>query len=322
MLTIHDRRAVAVALLLALTLLTAAISVPAAPPAPPLNLKSQSPDGVGPAPETTADETAPGPSIAAYRGLASWVDMYDGDIYRHPVAAVQEMADREVRTLFIETANFHRPAPGRNAIYREGVVSTLVEAAHARGIRTVAWYLPSFENPDRDYRRSMAAIRFRTANGQRFDSFSLDIEYDAVRDLARRNRRLDVLSQRISQSVAPDYPLGAIVPEAGALYWVDFPYATVARHYDVVLPMAYFTFRTQGRGGAERFISANIDAIRDQAPGVPIHVIGGVSNDASAPEVRGFVDAAIATGVAGASLYAYGGTTDGHWRHLARITRD
>jgi hypothetical protein len=260
---------------------------------------------------------APLDRLAAYRGLATWTDIYDTKIYERPVASVRKMHAQGVRTLFLETANYRIDTP----IFRPDVVATVIEAAHRRGMNVVAWYLPSFTNIDRDYRRSMAAIRFRTPNGHRFDGFAMDIESDVVRDLAVRNKRMNRLSKRVRAAVGPDYPLGAIVPEADAKYWHNFPYKTVARHYDVFLPMAYYTFRTSGSTGVTRWMRRNVRAIREATgdPRVPIHLIGGLSKDTTLAELRAFVDVAVGRKVMGASVYEFETTTKKQWSVLQRL---
>ena len=324
----HDHRlALAVAILLALTLLPAAaapnraivagdVPPPHKPTAPAEPSKEPDPD---PDPEP---DPKPTPDLSAYRGLASWIDMYD-DTYSDPEGTVAKMKAEGVRTLFVETANFHRPQDWRLDIFRARKVERFIHAAHANDMQVVGWYLPSFQNPRRDYRRTMAAIRFRTGKGQRFDGFSLDIEYHGERNLSVRNARLRDLSRRLDAAVPDTYALGAIVPEAHASYWRRFPYDVVARHYDVVLPMAYHTFRTSGWNGVHRFMRDNIQEIREETGdwNMPVHAIGGLSADANLQEVKSFVDASIEKRAIGASLYSFPGMQQRQWKALRRINR-
>src|SRR5206468_2176981 len=127
----------------------------------------------------------------------------------------------------------------------------LVDAAHAAGLRVVAWYLPTLLYPARDLRRVLAALHFTTPAGGRFDSFALDIEASDVRTVSLRNARLAVLAAALRAAAGPAYPLGAIVPSAVGMelhpkYWPDFPYAQLRQSFDVFLPMAYFTYRVKG----------------------------------------------------------------------------
>lgn len=263
----------------------------------------------------------PSASIEAYRGLGSWIDIYDA-AWAHPAASVREMARRGVRTLYLQTSNFSR---GQPFVHRDGVEAFL-DAAEGSGVRVVAWYLPGFRDVALDARRSVAAIRFRTPNGNGFDSFALDIESPEVRRPAARSARLLRLSVRIRRAAGPGYPLGAIVPSPRALryntwYWPRFPFGRLAGVYDVFLPMTYFTWRVSGERGAHWYTAQNIDIIRDEVGdrSVPIHVIGGIGGEATPAETNGFVRAVRERGVLGASWYTFPLTTEGDWRALSRI---
>src|SRR5207244_11943246 len=161
-----------------------------------------------------------------------------------PAAAVRT---RGVRTPYLETSNSNRAAD----LVRPAALGRLVDAAHARGLRVVAWYLPTLVRPARDLRRSLAALRFRTQTGRSFDSFALDIESSAVRAPPVRTARLLDLSRRLRAAVGPSYALGAIIPSPRGMqllpkYWPGFPYSDLYRVYDVFLPMAYFIYRAPG----------------------------------------------------------------------------
>ncbi len=257
--------------------------------------------------------------IAPYRGLGTWVDMYDAGPWAHPRRVVRMMDARGVDTLFVETANYHKPR--RTPMFRPAAMAKMVEEAHRRDMHVVAWYVPSFDRLERDFKRSMAALRFVTPSGERFDSFALDIEATVVRDIPTRNRRAIALSERLRERVGSDYALGAIVPEARALYWPDFPYKALARSYDAFLPMAYFSYRTSGYGGVYDFIEANIRAIRQETgrSRVPVHVIGGIAEDSTPREVKALVDAARAKGAVGTSLYDFPTTSASQWEKLQKV---
>jgi hypothetical protein len=264
------------------------------------------------------------PNLAAYRGLASWVDLFDGKAFKNPPAVVTSMKFRGARTLFLETANYHTAGD----VGRPKAIGTFIDAAHAAGIKVVAWYLPGLDNPSRDLRRSLAAIRFRSSTGQRFDSFSLDIEASIVRRVALRNTRLLNLSAAIRRAVGPSYALGAIIPsprgmQLNAAYWPGFPYAQLADVYDVFLPMGYFTFHTRTARGAYDFTIRNVTIVRRSTgdPLVPIHMIGGVANASTTAQVRSFVQAVRACGVSGASMYDFSTTTPLQWPTLTPISR-
>lgn len=268
--------------------------------------------------------TVAAPSVAAYRGLGAWVDLYDTWSWRHPAAAVRDMSDHHVRTLFLETSNYGWPT----GLAQPRAVSAFIGACHARGMRIVAWYLPDFLRSLKDYRRSMTAISFRTPGGQGFDSFGLDIEASIVKPAGVRTHRLIVLSQRLRTAAGASYPLGAIIPSPVGMtmatsYWPGFPYARLAELYDVMVPMGYYSYHGRGATHAYQETLGNVAIIREQTgdPSVPIHVIGGLAENSSGLETQAFVRATRETGVIGASLYDWAGSNAADWAAL-RTVRD
>jgi hypothetical protein len=266
-----------------------------------------------PAAEGAKRDTSP------YAGLGTWVDIFATTSWANPQRAVDEMAERGVRTLYLETGNYSQTV---DLVRPEGLAA-FVTAAHAAGLRVVAWYLPGLDNPRRDLRRALAAIRFRTATGERFDSFALDIEASLVRSVALRNRRLLQLSQQLRTAAGPSYPLGAIIPSAVGMsfhprYWPAFPYLALARTYDVFLPMAYSTYRVHGSAATFGYVATSVAAIRAAVgdAGVQIHVIGGLSGGMGPAEAAGFLDAVAACAAAGYSLYEFPTTRLSAWNLL------
>ena len=250
--------------------------------------------------------------VRPYRGLGAWVDIYDEPAWEHPVRAAIGLRRRGVRTLYLETCHFNCPHP----IHRPTRLAGLLRAAHAQGIDVVAWYLPGFVRPRRDLQRSLAAIRFRTVDGHRFDSFALDIESLELR-VGVRNRRVVGLSRRIRERVGPHYGLGAITPP-WFFAWRPFPYRALSRHYDVFMPMNYFTVRAHGAADARIHTRRNIRLIRRETgnPETAIHDIGGLAEDLEPKEVRALVRTDRREGVVGTSLYDSFTTDSRGWRRL------
>jgi hypothetical protein len=262
------------------------------------------------------------PHIMMYRGLGTWVDMYDARAWDDPAAAAQDMLSHGVRTLYLETSNYH----WSTAINRPAAVNGLIRECHARDIKVVAWYLPGFTKPSLDYARSMAAVRYRTPDGQKFDSFALDIEASLVKSISTRNSRLKTLSAKIREAVGKDYPLGAIIPSpAGmaknATYWPRFPYKAVAAVYNVIVPMGYYTYHGDGYANAYNDTRANVLIIRTQTgrASIPIHVIAGDAAKSSASETLAYVRALRETGCIGGSMYDWATTSAASWSALVNV---
>jgi hypothetical protein len=261
----------------------------------------------------TASPPAAAGSIRPYRGVGTWIDIYDDRAWDYPVRTAAALAARGVRTIYLQTCHFNCP----EALYRPGAMGRLLDAAHVRGIRVVAWYLPGLERPKRDLQRTMAAVRFTTPGGQRFDSFALDIEAMGVARVSVRNRRLVELSRDIRERVGAGYSLGAITPP-WFYSWHPFPYRALAGTYDVFLPMNYFTVRARGPSAARAHTARNIQMIRRQTGDldVAIHDIGGLAEDLGGREVRAVVRTDRRYGVIGTSLYDAFTSGPAAWRQL------
>lgn len=265
-----------------------------------------------------------GASLEAYRGLASWVDIYDDKAWADPVAAVRDMAGHGTRTLFLETSN----AKSSFSLKDPPALRTFIKEAHARGMLVVAWYRPDIGSGPVDYQRSVDAIRYKSPDGQTFDGFALDIETSRIKSVAERNRALETLSRQIRRAAGPSYALGAIIPSPTGLarpgsYWGDFPYTMLAGVYDVMVPMSYYTWHGSGASAAYDDTVSNVRILRAQkgCAKIPIHLIGGLADGSSSAEVEAFVRASNTTGCIGAGLYSWPDMTSAQWKELRAVRR-
>ena len=274
------------------------------------------------APEAAEPLVRPNPVTDPFEGLGVWVDIYDAEAWNDPAGAVETMVANGVRTVYLQSSNADRIGP---FVFR-AETAAFIEAAHDRDVQVVAWYLPHLTDLPVDRARTRAAITFTTPRGDRFDGFALDIESAAVRDPARRTQRLVDLSTRLRAVAGDRYPLGAIVPSPVRLvddlaFWPGFPWGDLARTYDAVLPMTYYTFRVHGPAEAYSYVTQAVEEIRAGVGShdVPIHVIGGLARDATGPETIAFARAVRETGVIGGSYYTLPFVTEEQWRILGRM---
>jgi hypothetical protein len=276
------------------------------------------------APAVASAAATPTPSTVAYKGLGAWIDIWDAEAFEHPEATVKDLAGHGVKTIFIETSNTDRTY----AIIRPDRMRRIIRAAHARKMKVVAWYLPTFEHTTRDYGRIAKALAFRTSDGQRFDGFALDIESSKVKPASTRNARLLSLSRKIRAKAGPKYPLGAIIPspvgiQTNKKYWPGFPYGELAAIYDAFVPMSYFTYHGDGADAAYLDTANNVAIFRAQSgcASETLHLAGGIASKSSAAEVAAFVRAAEETSVVGVSLYDWASMKQSHWDALAQFRR-
>ncbi|MGH3004126.1 MAG: hypothetical protein ACRDM1_15925 [Gaiellaceae bacterium] len=257
------------------------------------------------------------PSLEAYSGSGSWVSIYDTAAWRHPEQVVRTLASHRIHTLFLETSNYRQTVD----IVRPRAVGRFLDAARAARIAVVGWYLPSLANVRRDLRRAVAATDFRSAHGARFDSVALDIEATKVHPIVRRSDRAVQLAAALRRAVPSDYPLGAItIAPVGASrsFWPGYPFRRLAPSVDVILPMAYFTYRADGAANVSSYTAANLHLIRSRIGSAtfPIHPIGGEADKVTRPELAAFLHVAACEAV-GLSLWEYGEMKPRDWSALA-----
>jgi hypothetical protein len=256
--------------------------------------------------------------LSAFAGLSTWVDVYDVEWTPEQQVQVAHMAG--VDTIFVQSARY----ASEHDIDDAARLGALIDAAHARGIKVMTWYIPDFLDPARDLRRSQAAIAFTSPNGNRPDAFGLDIELDAEPDIAVRNARLLELSAALRAWTGPDYPMAAIVLpplqlDLNGTWWPDFPYAELRPYYDVYIPMSYSSYRGTD---AEKTYSWNLEnilqtRIRAGDPDLPIHMAGGIADNL--PEVGAYVQAVADGRVLGAGLYDLHTTRSSAWGPLQAL---
>ncbi len=263
--------------------------------------------------------------LSAFRGLGTWVDGYDfaRELTSSPAvtaATVATMHGRGVRTIYLQAA---KDTPRTTAsLLSPDRLGAILLAAHARGMKVVAWYLPTFDRPTHDWRRLDAIMQFKV-RGHHFDGVGLDIESTKV-PVATRNARLVALSKAVQARTW--LPVAAIVlpPVLTEVvhpgYWGgSFPWQALRTSYDVWVPMSYYTaysrwptWRDAGRSTTEdvRRIRAHLGAR------VPVHCAGGLAGASTATDLRRFGAACRAEGGLGTSSYDWATTPGWAWAPL------
>lgn len=264
-----------------------------------------------------------GSGLEAYRGLATWIDVYDyaptyqaGD-QPPPLtpAVVRGMAATGIRTLFLQTAG----ARTSGSLEQPELLGRFLSEAHGAGLRVVGWYVPTFADVEADLDRLLAAARFR-AGTHRFDGLAVDVEAtQAVADPGARNDRLLDLSRRLRDALGPDQTLGAIVPppilldDVNPELWPSFPWTQLHELYDVWMPMSYWTLRSPPHADAARYTAENIRRLRRAVgdPDAAVHVLGGLGDHATEEDYRRFLETAHRELALGLSIYDYRTTPAG-----------
>src|SRR5205809_404603 len=84
---------------------------------------------------TPTPTSSAAPSLQAYRGLGTWVSVYSRSTLAYPVASAAAMKADGVQTLYLETSNWRQHVD----VVRPATMGAMIEAAHAQGIKVVAW---------------------------------------------------------------------------------------------------------------------------------------------------------------------------------------
>ena len=260
---------------------------------------------------------------AAFRGLATWIDVYDwSDTYTNgkPTVGpddVDAMVAAGVQTLYVQTARQDTP----DEVLEPDKLQAIIARARARGLTVVTWVLPGLEDLDLDMRHLHAAAALG-------DALGVDIESTKVDDVAERNRRVVQLSSDLRASL-PKTPIAAIVLPPVVLevvnpaYWPDFPWRDIAPFYDVWMPMSYWTNRSVSSGyrDAYKYTTENIVRLRNNLgqQDALVHAAGGIGDQTTAADIDGFVQACAEQKCIGGGIYDWHTTAAALWPSLDRL---
>lgn len=259
---------------------------PGAGPVPPKPL----------APPAVADADLPRPlpagrkaaSLDAVAGKGIWVTNFKQTPVDVPRVVARARA-AGARSIWIRTG-------GRQGYYGDRFLPALVPAAHAAGLRVVAWDFPFLSDPVAD------AERARRAYADGIDAFSPDIETAAEGTYATARRVELYLS--LVRSYAGRLPVLATVPRPTPRRWKSFPYKAFVPYADVFVPMIYWSCHEPGKLVEQSL--RELGALLPVAPAGQAYDMGEEGGRRGTPtreETLRFLDVARRGGALGASLW-------------------
>jgi hypothetical protein len=102
--------------------------------------------------------------------------------------------------------------------------------------------------------------------------------------------------------------------------WPNFPWAELAKSYQLFMPMNYWTAHGKDPATATDLTKRNIEKTR-KLTGKPVHIIGGLGDSADPKQVAAYVKACIESGSLGGGLYDYTTTRTDVWTELSKLNR-
>lgn len=267
-------------------------------------------------PSLVVDVAAPDWSLDSYADVGAWVDVFDyAPAYRRapapdPAVEVAAMRAAGVRTLFLQGARLDERSP--DGLTDPWWLTAWLLAAHREGLDVVGWYLPKHDDPAADLERVRLLRDFR-ALGHGVDGLTVDIEWtEGVPDPVERSAVLVDWSAQVRALVGDDPVGAAVIPPVqleviNEQYWPGFPWRDLVEDYDVWLPMAYASYRTEASGYRDqrRYSTESIQRLRANLgrPDAAVHPIGGLAEEIRPGDLEGLAESVRETGALGASVY-------------------
>ncbi len=224
-----------------------------------------------------------------------------------------------------------------NGFYANNTLDRLLPAAHAQGIKVLAWVYPTLADVGDDIRVSAQVATYKSPSGDTPDGLAADIEgvnADGLLD----SGAVYAYGQALRGLLGPNELMVAAVfhPYARPSY----PYAALAASFNVLAPMDYWHSHSQrvySPSDVRRFVITSITTIRAamEVSGVgsqlPIEELGQTYNmftddftaGPDAPtydELTADMRAAKDLGCIGASYFEWQTTTQAQWSALAEFS--
>lgn len=210
-----------------------------------------------------------------------------------------------------------RVGDSRDGFYAQRHLDVLVPAFHAAGIDVIGWGFPFLHDPMGDVAWSLAAVEWRSPEGDGLDGFSPDIE-TSTEGVKLTADRVEVYLSHLRAAVGELPILATVYPPVDWVWESDYPYERMVDHIDTFVPMDYWSCGEPGY-----MVRQSLQRLSDLRP---VHVIGqafanccaGRREDPSAEETLRFFDVAVREGAVGASLWVWQDITSQAWDAMAR----
>jgi hypothetical protein len=250
------------------------------------------------------------PNLAAISGKGMWLTTWPTTKLNVAKVVAQAKA-AGLTSLWVRTGGY------KQGYYGDAILNTLLPAAHAAGLKVIAWDFPSMGDPQKDATRARAVLKY-TVDGQKIDGFSADIE--TINEGTFNNPKRVRYYLSLVRRAARDRPVVATVMRPTTYQLSTYPYSAEAPYIDAFAPMDYWSCQEPGA-----LTQRSIAALKKF--GKPVTVIGQAYDMAdeggrpgvpTAAETWRFLDSAKRAGAIGASLWTYEQSGTAQWTPLGK----
>lgn len=228
-----------------------------------------------------------------------------------PEALIAAARAGHVTHLYLEVGR------SNTGFYGAGILARLLPVAHRAGIAVIAWVYPFLDDVPADVATALAAARYVAPSGDRPDALMADLEQNMQEAYVR------AYSQILRARLGPRYLMGVATYPPQSYWGRRYPFRTVARSWDLIVPMDYWHLeqRAYTPGEAAAYVAASIDGVRAAtgSRAVPIEVLGQMFDwrqdgrgSPSGAEIGAAIGAAAAGG-AGVSFFEWNHASPGEW---------
>lgn len=190
-------------------------------------------------------KSAPRPAVAPKRkpvavsrwipkGTGMWIYQWDRTAGGNAGTVVRRAQHAGLTHLFVRTGSTHDGFTGTK------VLRQILPATRGTSLKVIAWDFPTLKNPVADAKRLARAATYRHGRtGPHVAAVAPDIETPAE-GTHNSFRRVSSYLATLRRLLPPDVAILTTVPWPSIYRVGTYPYATVAKYSDALLPMAYW----------------------------------------------------------------------------------
>jgi hypothetical protein len=220
-----------------------AIAAPNVPSAP--TAVQAAPKAAATASVRRATKTAPRPVAAPKakpvavrrwipQGTGIWIYQWEQTAGGNARSVVRRAEHAGLTHLFVRTGSTHDGFTGTK------VLRQILPATRGTSLKVIAWDFPTLKNPVADAKRLARAAAYRRGrSGPHVAAVAPDIETPAE-GTHNSWRRVSSYLTTLRRLLPPDVAILTTVPWPSIYRVGSYPYATVAKNSDALLPMAYW----------------------------------------------------------------------------------